>query len=99
MREAIRLALEGLRAGKGGPFGAVVVLDGRIVGSGSNEVLFTKDPTAHAEVVATRAASTALGCIRPGRRGALLELRALPDVPRGGLLGPHREDPLRLQAG
>lgn len=54
MKEAIRLAMEGMRAGKGGPFGAVVVKDGKIVGKGSNSVLRTNDPTAHAEVVAIR---------------------------------------------
>jgi guanine deaminase len=56
MREAIRLSLESVRRGKGGPFGAVVVRDGRIVGRGSNRVTSANDPTAHAEVVAIRAA-------------------------------------------
>ena len=61
MREAILLSREGSRSGKGGPFGAVVVREGRIVGRGSNEVLLTNDPTAHAEVVAIREAARALG--------------------------------------
>jgi guanine deaminase len=61
MREAIRLAREGCRAGKGGPFGAVVVLGGEVVGRGCNAVLATCDPTAHAEVVAIREAARALG--------------------------------------
>ena len=39
MQAAIDLALEGMRAGKGGPFGAVVVKDGEIIGRGSNSVL------------------------------------------------------------
>ena len=54
MREAIRISLEMMRANKGGPFGAVVVRDGKIVGRGCNQVTSTNDPTAHAEVVAIR---------------------------------------------
>lgn len=54
LQEAIRLAREGMTTGKGGPFGAVVVKNGQIVGRGSNEVTSTNDPTAHAEVVAIR---------------------------------------------
>lgn len=56
MREAINLAKEGMLAGNGGPFGCVIVKDGKIVGRGSNMVLKTQDPTAHAEVVAIREA-------------------------------------------
>jgi guanine deaminase len=54
MREAIRLSLEMMRDGKGGPFGAVVVKGDRIVGRGCNEVTSSNDPTAHAEIVAIR---------------------------------------------
>ncbi|MDQ3323460.1 MAG: nucleoside deaminase [Acidobacteriota bacterium] len=54
MRRAIELAQDGMNAGAGGPFGAVVVKDGEIVGEGFNRVTSTKDPTAHAEVVAIR---------------------------------------------
>ncbi len=61
MREAIRLSVENMRAGKGGPFGAVIVKEGRIIARGFNRVLETNDPTAHAEVVAIREATTALG--------------------------------------
>jgi len=56
MREAIRLARLHMRAGRGGPFGAVVVRRGEIVGRGWNRVTSAQDPTAHAEVVAIRAA-------------------------------------------
>ena len=56
MREAIRLSIQMMRRGKGGPFGAVVVKDGRIVGRGCNQVTSTNDPTAHAEIVAIREA-------------------------------------------
>lgn len=54
MLQAIELAKNGMLAGNGGPFGCVIVKDGKIVGQGSNMVLTTKDPTAHAEVVAIR---------------------------------------------
>ncbi len=56
MREAIRLAEDGMRNGQGGPFGCVVVRAGEIVGRGNNRVTSTNDPTAHAEVVAIREA-------------------------------------------
>lgn len=54
MREAIRLSITRMRRGQGGPFGAVIVRDGRIVGRGWNQVTSANDPTAHAEVVAIR---------------------------------------------
>ena len=54
MRQAIQLAKDGMLSGAGGPFGCVIVKDGKIVGQGSNRVLTTQDPTAHAEVVAIR---------------------------------------------
>jgi guanine deaminase len=54
MREAVRLSREKMRRGDGGPFGAVVVRDGKIVGRGWNRVTSTNDPTAHAEVTAIR---------------------------------------------
>ena len=60
LRRAIALATENVRTGRGGPFGAVVVQDGRIVGEGVNTVTATNDPTAHAEVNAIRAACKTL---------------------------------------
>jgi guanine deaminase len=54
MRRAIALAQIGVDMGAGGPFGAVVVRNGEIVGEGYNQVTSTNDPTAHAEVVAIR---------------------------------------------
>jgi len=59
MRRAIALALDNVRAG-GGPFGAVIAQDGRIIAEGANRVTATNDPTAHAEVVAIREACRAL---------------------------------------
>lgn len=56
MNEAIRLSLETMRSGKGGPFGCVIVKDGKIIAEGFNQVTSNNDPTAHAEVVAIREA-------------------------------------------
>jgi len=61
MREAIQLSLETMRQGKGGPFGAVVVRDNQIIARGSNQVITSNDPTAHAEIVAIREAGRRLG--------------------------------------
>jgi guanine deaminase len=61
MKLAAALALEKMRANEGGPFGAVVVRDGEIIGEGWNQVTSTNDPTAHAEIVAIRRACAALG--------------------------------------
>src|SRR5436189_4293429 len=61
MQEAIRLSIENVTSGKGGPFGAVIVKDGVIIARGVNEVTSSNDPTAHAEVVAIRNACKALG--------------------------------------
>ena len=60
LREAIRLSIEKMEANEGGPFGAVVVRNGEIVGRGWNQVTSTNDPTAHAEVVAIRDACSRL---------------------------------------
>ncbi|HZQ46243.1 MAG TPA: nucleoside deaminase [Verrucomicrobiae bacterium] len=54
MMKAIRISIQMMRRGKGGPFGAVVVRNGKIVGRGWNQVTSANDPTAHAEVVAIR---------------------------------------------
>jgi tRNA(Arg) A34 adenosine deaminase TadA len=61
MERAIELSGEGMRGGQGGPFGAVIARDGQIVAEGVNRVTSSHDPTAHAEVVAIRAACSALG--------------------------------------
>lgn len=61
MEKAIELSLENMRANKGGPFGAIIVKDGKIVGTGANHVTSDNDPTAHAEVVAIRDACKNLG--------------------------------------
>ncbi|MCP4460997.1 MAG: nucleoside deaminase [Cytophagales bacterium] len=61
MREAIRLSIENVESGNGGPFGAVVVKNGEIIASAANEVTTSNDPTAHAEVVAIRRACEKLG--------------------------------------
>ena len=61
MRAAVSLGREGMEQNDGGPFGAVVVFEGAIVGRGHNEVTAKLDPTAHAEVGAIRAACQSLG--------------------------------------
>lgn len=58
---ALRLATENVEKNGGGPFGAVLVKDGKVVATGVNRVTATNDPTAHAEVVAIRSACEALG--------------------------------------
>lgn len=60
MQEAIRLSVANVTEGKGGPFGAIVVKDGKIIARGANSVTSTNDPTAHAEVVAIRNACNIL---------------------------------------
>src|ERR1700730_16250042 len=59
MQRAIELSLDNVRAGLGGPFAALVVREGSIIASGTNQVTALQDPTAHAEVVAIRAACQA----------------------------------------
>ena len=61
MRQAIKLATENVTSGRGGPFGAVVVKDGKVIATGTNQVTASNDPTAHAEVTAIRNACQALG--------------------------------------
>ncbi len=61
MREAIRLSIENVNYGNGGPFGAVIVKDNKIIARGVNKVTTDNDPTAHAEVVAIRNACKELG--------------------------------------
>lgn len=60
LERAIELSREGMRSGKGGPFGCVIVKEGKIIGEGCNQVATTNDPTAHAEVVAIRNACKTL---------------------------------------
>ena len=61
LRRAIALSRERMAAGDGGPFGAVVVRDGRVLAEGANAVTTANDPTAHAEITAIRRACQAVG--------------------------------------
>lgn len=61
MEEAIRLAVENVEQGTGGPFGAVIVKEGEVIASCNNTVTPDNDPTAHAEVNAIREACRKLG--------------------------------------
>ncbi|MDP4156656.1 MAG: nucleoside deaminase, partial [Bacillota bacterium] len=56
INKAIEVALENVRSNHGGPFGAIVVKNGKIIGIGRNQVTSQNDPTAHAEIQAIRAA-------------------------------------------
>ena len=67
LRQAVGLAVENVRSRRGGPFGAIIVQRGQIIATGVNLVTSTNDPTAHAEVVAIRAACHELGTFQlPG---------------------------------
>ena len=61
MLQAIQLATDNVTSGRGGPFGAVVVKDGKVIATGTNQVTAANDPTAHAEVTAIRNACASLG--------------------------------------
>ncbi|MBS1188704.1 MAG: Cytidine/deoxycytidylate deaminase, zinc-binding region [Rhodocyclaceae bacterium] len=61
LQRAIELAHASVSGGDGGPFGAVVVKDGEIIGEGRNRVIGSNDPTAHAEIAAIRSACARLG--------------------------------------
>ena len=60
MELAVKEAYDGINCGEGGPFGCVIVKDGRVVGSGHNRVLAKKDPTCHGEIEAIRSACKTL---------------------------------------
>jgi len=61
MTRAIELSVENVRSGRGGPFAAVVVRNGEVLAEGTNQVTQSLDPTAHAEIVAIRAACREVG--------------------------------------
>ena len=61
MSKAIELAKKGVNSNAGGPFGAVIVKNGKIIAEGYNKVTSKNDPTAHAEMIALTAAFNALG--------------------------------------
>ena len=61
LQRAVQLAIKGMRANRGGPFGCLVVKEEEIIGRGVNSVTSTNDPTAHAEIAAIRDACRHLG--------------------------------------
>jgi guanine deaminase len=64
IEQAIDMATDNVRSGRGGPFGALIVLDGEVIGRGVNRVTSSNDPTAHAEVAAIRDACQRLGTFK-----------------------------------
>lgn len=60
MKKAVKEALKGINSNEGGPFGAVIVKDGKVIAKGHNMVLKTNDPTSHAEITVIRKASKKL---------------------------------------
>jgi tRNA(Arg) A34 adenosine deaminase TadA len=70
LKMAVEEAFRGMRSGDGGPFGAIVILEGEIIAKAHNTVLLTRDPTAHAEVNAIREACRRLQ--RPHLKGAVI---------------------------
>lgn len=61
MKRAVQIARKGMNNNEGGPFGCVIVKDGKIIAEGNNRVIANNDPTAHAEIVAIRKACKKLG--------------------------------------
>ncbi len=61
MKRAVQIARIGMNNNEGGPFGCVIVKDGKIIAEGNNRVISSNDPTAHAEIVAIRKACKKLG--------------------------------------
>ena len=98
MREAIKLSLDNIDH-DGGPFGAVIVKDGKIIARGANRVTASVDPTAHAEVNAIREAARVLGTFDLSGCQILYFLRALSHVFGSHLLGASRQSVLRKYEG
>jgi len=97
LREAIRLSIDNLQTPGGGPFGAVIVREGRIVGRGQNRVVASNDPTAHAEVVAIRDACRELS--RFSLEGCEIYTSCEPcPMCLGAIYGASRGDLLRGDA-
>ena len=64
LKQAIELAVDSVRQGVGGPFGALIVKNGKVIATGTNRVTAANDPTAHAEIMAIRAACQNIGSFR-----------------------------------
>ncbi|MBB5935875.1 nucleoside deaminase [Streptomyces zagrosensis] len=82
MAEAVRLATESVENGWGGPFGAVITRDGKIIARGQNRVLLTGDPTAHGEIEAIRKAVQVLNPWAPSISEARKNASTLKLIPR-----------------
>ena len=87
LKQAVDMACENVRSGRGGPFAAIIVLDGEVIGRGVNEVTEMKDPTAHAEIQAIRQACQRLQTGRLDSADPVCQRRAVSHVHRRHLLG------------
>lgn len=76
MKEAVKEAYEGINKGHGGPFGCVIVREGKIIGKGHNKVILNQDPTCHGEMEAIRDACANIGSF--DLSGAVLYTTAQP---------------------
>lgn len=76
MKEAVKEAYEGINKGHGGPFGSVIVKEGKIIGKGHNKVILNQDPTCHGEMEAIRDACANIGSF--DLSGAILYTTAQP---------------------
>jgi len=86
LKMAVDEAFIGMRSGDGGPFGAIIARDGKIIGKGHNTVLLSCDPTAHAEVNAIRDACRQ---VKNPQGRHLFQFRTLSHVPGSHLLGGY----------
>ena len=98
MRRAVEISRVQMDANEGGPFGAVIVRDGKIIAEGHNMVTSANDPTAHAEVVAIRNACKQDWGFFTRRMPDIYVMRTVSHVSVCHLLGANREDLLRQQS-
>ena len=96
LRRAIEIAAEGIRSG-GGPFGAVIVKDGKIISEAFNRVVLNNDPTAHAEILAIREAASVLKSHESERLYSLFFLRTMSYVPWSNLLVRNKKSCLCMR--
>ena len=95
MQQAIELATENVTSGRGGPFGAVIVKDGKVIATGANQVTATQRSDGACGGDGDPQCVRGAGDVSAGWLRDVYQLRALPDVPGGDLLGAVPDDLLR----